>query len=194
MGKTDYDFIVGSAEPALIRAVSSALRGCGFISAGEAKSAPLLLRSLRTVQPWLVVVDTALPPGDLVDLAKIIEDDLLSAALYIERSPLTSPEGYPALKWPFEDVVIGAVAETLCSEFARKQSLHKKVADLQKKLRERKAVEKAKGIIIDRLSVREDEAYRLLQKASMDRRISLGEAAEALVRNPEHTFSLKQLL
>ncbi len=194
MRKNSYDYIIGSADPVLARAVSTALRGRGFISAGEARSGPLLLRALRSVQPWLVVVDTALPPGDVVDLAKIIEDDALAAALYLERGFLGGPEGYPKLKWPFEDMVLMAVAETLCSEFARKQALYKKVSHLQNKLRERKAVEKAKGIITKELSIREEKAYRLLQKSSMDSRITLAETAEALIKNPEEIAALRQLL
>jgi len=55
------------------------------------------------------------------------------------------------------------------------------VADLREALEARKVVERAKGILMRRLDLTEDEAFRRLQKQSQDANRKLAEVAEAIV-------------
>jgi signal transduction protein with GAF and PtsI domain len=52
---------------------------------------------------------------------------------------------------------------------------------IQEELETRKKVEKAKGILMKEQKFSEDEAFRLLRKSSMDRRVSMKEIAEAIL-------------
>jgi GAF domain-containing protein len=56
---------------------------------------------------------------------------------------------------------------------------------LEKKLNERKLVDKAKGLLMERHSMTESEAYEFLRKQSMNLRKSLGEVAEAIITYAE---------
>ncbi len=80
--------------------------------------------------------------------------------------------------------VLGAVANQAAMAIENTQLLADKIAAVEA-LEARKRVEKAKGILMKRHHISEPEAYRLLQKQSMDKRRSLGEVAEAIVVSAE---------
>ncbi len=185
-----YDYCIGSANSNLKRQITIMLNQAGFYSSGEARNVPLFLRKLRSVQPWLAVIDTALPPGNIEHLAAIIENDALAAAVYVNTTGIEQ-SGYVQLSWPVDGPVLAAVAEAVCSEFARKKMLHKKVEILQQKLNERKTIEKAKGMIAKHYSLSEEEAYNFLRKCSMERRITVAEMAARVNANPGSFSALR---
>ncbi len=183
MDRGKYDFCVGTADPAYKRQLTGMLASAGFFATGSAASIPELLRVLRTVQPWLVVVDTNLPPGHVEQLAAIIEDDGLAAAIYL-GAPNQRLARYPRLPWPVEAPVLTAVAETVCLEFIQKKKLKDDVDQLKQKLAERREIEKAKALIMRQLGLDEEEAFRRLRSLSMNQRISLIEAARQVLSKP----------
>lgn len=186
-----YDFCIGTANSGLKKTVTTMLSGTGFYSSGEGKNIPSFLRTLRSVQPWLAVVDTDLPPGNIEELASIIENDGLAAALYLYTGG-TGLNRHFQLKWPVETQVLTAVARAICSEFAHKKTLQKEIETLQRKLFERKQIEKAKGILGSHLLLSEEEAYRRLQKSSMEERITLAEMAGRIINDPAFLSSLSR--
>jgi two-component system, response regulator PdtaR len=188
MGNYKYDYCIGTANAGLKKAVAAYLNEADFYNSGEGKNIPEFLRVLRLTQPWLAIIDTALPPGNIRQLASIIEEDSLSAALFIDTGK-TNMNGYMLLKWPVEAQVLSAVAETLCLEFARKKALKNQIRGLENKLIYRKEIEKAKGILMQNMRINEDRAYRYLQTNSMKRRISMIEMAREVIANPGYYFS-----
>ncbi len=184
MVDTRYDYCIGTVNARLKKSLTVMLAEAGFYSSGEAGSVPLLLRKLRMVQPWLAVIDTALPPGNIEQLAAIIESDGLAAVIYINTSGIRL-DRYVQLSWPVEAPVFTAVAEAVCSEFAHKKKLQREIADLQRKLHKRKIIEKAKGVLASHYSLDEEEAYRFLQKSSMEQRITMTKLAGLIIEDPD---------
>jgi two-component system, response regulator PdtaR len=180
MERGRYDFCVGTADPAFRRQLNSLLASAGFTATGAAASIPELLRILRTVQPWLVVVDTNLPPGNVEQLASIIEDDGLAAAIYL-GAPDQRLMRYPRLPWPVEGPVLAAVAEAVCLEFIQKKKLKDDVDQLKQKLAERREIEKAKAVLMHQLNLSEEDAFRFLRTRSMNQRITLADAARQVL-------------
>ncbi len=189
MGNNGYDFCIGTDNATLGRTVTGMLHEAGFHSSGTNKSVPALLRTLRTVQPWLAVIDTALPPGNIEQLASIIENDSLSAAVYINTTGINL-DLYVQLKWPVDAPVLTAVAEAVCNEFAHKKRLQQEIEDLQRKLDHRKYIEKAKGLVAEYFKLSEDEAYHLLRRASMEKSISLAALARHIIEEPAYLAAL----
>lgn len=183
MSDNNYDYCIGTANAGLRRTITTMLNEGGFISSGEGRSSPDFLRTLRSVQPWLAVIDTALPPGNIRELAEIIEDDVLAAALYINTTG-TFLEKHVLIDWPVQRPVLVAVAGAVCSEYSRKKKLHHTINKLQRKIDERKVIEKAKNILADYYELGEPEAFRILQKYSMENRITLFETANRLITDP----------
>lgn len=190
MTRPYYDFCIGTANQNLKKTVIAMLTEAGFYCTGEGKSTPLLLRTLRTVQPWLAVIDTALPPGNILELADIIEHDCLAAGLYLNTAGMAM-NNYVALEWPVERAVLAAVAEALCSEFAHKKKLRLELAALREKLNERKIIDRAKGIVGQLFSLNEEEAYHYLRRTSMERRITIAETAAQIIANPDSFYKLQ---
>lgn len=191
MVENHYDYCIGTANASLKKSLLTVLAEAGFSCAGESDNIPFLLRKIRTLQPWFAVIDTALPPGNIEQLASIIESDGLTASIYINNKG-TGIDKYVQVNWPLEASALPAVARAVCNEFYRKQKLQKEIEVLNKKLYTRKVVDKAKGVLAKNFSLNEEEAYRLIQKASMDRRLDMADTAAEIIKNPMSFYSFSR--
>ena len=68
---------------------------------------------------------------------------------------------------------------------ASSRRLQDDVDELKSTLRERKLIERAKGILMSRRHLSESEAFRLLQRQSQDRRIPMAKLAESIIQTDE---------
>ena len=76
--------------------------------------------------------------------------------------------------------LVSAVANQAAVAIYNRRLLDEKTA-LEMKLEERKLIERAKGILMKNEGISENEAYRIIQKQSMDNRKSMKEIAEAVI-------------
>lgn len=76
---------------------------------------------------------------------------------------------------------VSHVIDVAIAHFEAHQALKEEVEDLQTKLAERKIVERAKGILMQKKNYGEEEAYRILRKMAMDRNMKLVQVAEQLI-------------
>ncbi|MFO0909290.1 MAG: response regulator [Isosphaeraceae bacterium] len=113
-----------------------------------------------------VVILTAHGHANLIDQA--VEDGVL----YYLLKPVTSPSLHAALQ----------VAVARAHEI---RALRDNVNTLESTLRERKIIERAKGILMSRRNLNEAEAFRLLQRQSQDRRMPMAKLAESIVQADE---------
>jgi two-component system, response regulator PdtaR len=169
------EYCVGIPDPVNRKAAISALSLSGFHCVGEGKDCPHLLRVLRKVQPHLVIMDLSLP-GDVLYTANIIDQEILTAVLLLEQKKGIRTAGarnnsFMVLSLPVNTVVLNYVVETLLIEFNRRKKLHEELRSLKDKMQSRILVERAKGVIMQELSLNEPDAYRFLQKKSMDLRM-----------------------
>ena len=138
-----------------------------------------MLRTVQRVQPWLAVIDVALP-GNSARLAALVEDQGLSGVLLLgKRSPAT--EGFTILSWPVDPPVLTAVGEALCLEFSRKKKLRREAIHLQQKLAARRLIEQAKGMLMQKMSLPEEEAFRYLRRTSMEQSRPMEEVARRII-------------
>jgi len=82
---------------------------------------------------------------------------------------------------PFKESDLFPAIEIAIARFKEFQLLRKEVEDLKDALETRKLVDRAKGILMDREGLKEHEAFRLIQKASMDKRKPMKEIAQAII-------------
>jgi response regulator NasT len=73
------------------------------------------------------------------------------------------------------------IVEVAVARFEEEQALRRELAETTQKLSERKLVERAKGILMHKRGLAEEEAYRALRKLSMDRGRSLAEVSRDLI-------------
>jgi response regulator NasT len=82
---------------------------------------------------------------------------------------------------PFTKADLLPAIEIAISRYAELKALEAEVADLAERFETRKHVDRAKGVLMQRLGLSEPEAFRWIQKTSMDRRLSMREVADAVV-------------
>jgi response regulator NasT len=82
---------------------------------------------------------------------------------------------------PYREEDLAPAIEVALARFREFQELEKQVADLQQALETRKLVDRAKGILMDKQGLTEAEAFRKIQKMSMDNRKAMKEVAEAII-------------
>lgn len=76
---------------------------------------------------------------------------------------------------------VGSILEVAIARFSETEKLRRELADTRANLVERKAVERAKGILMKQRGFDEPQAYHALRKMAMDRNLRIGEVAENVI-------------
>jgi response regulator NasT len=185
--------IIADSKDASRRTIKEILGRAGYKVQAEARSAPDLLRKVRTFFPDLVILDSSLEGGSIGEVAGIIEDDNLSNVLVItEDMRWRNTDDFPHIIKPFTEETLLSVVEVCLLYNSKFSSIKQEVDKLKETLNSRKMVEKAKGILMKTLSISENEAYRKMQKQSMDTGISMKELARAVILAYEDNNLLKK--
>lgn len=178
------EYCLGMLESNDRRAIVSALSVSGHHCVGEGHDSDHFLRVLRKVQPQLAIIDVSLP-GRIRETAEVVEQESLAALILLDSGKRKNPQPmnfrtfpYQVFTLPVDETVLSVVVETVWIEFLRKKELRAELRELKEKLQARTIIERAKGVIMRDLSLTEEQAYRFLQKKSMDLRLPLKKVAE----------------
>lgn len=150
----------------------------GHIVVGEAKDSIAALTQIRSTQPDLVILDAGISK-DSLGIAKTIEESRIAPVVLI--SAYSQMELFHAMKdsWifaylvkPFNEVNLLAALEMAMAKYEKVVELEHQINQLKETLAVRKLVEKAKGLLMQKLKYSEDEAFRYIQQQSMKKRVS----------------------
>jgi response regulator NasT len=172
--------------------LQKAITALGYQVVGEAKDGEEAVALAERLKPDLILMDIRMPKLDgiaaterimqarrtaIIMITAYSERELVEAALQAGAS------GY--LVKPVSDEQIGPAIRVALANFAELNELSGEVSGLKEALEARKVVERAKGILMRRFRMPEDEAYRRLQKMSRDRRQSLRDTAQQVIAAAE---------
>lgn len=175
------------------RALKELLTRSGYLVQAEAQNAPDLLRKARTMFPDIVIMDSGLEGGGIQEIADIITGDELSNVLVlVEGSHWRQLDNIPHIMKPYSEETLLSVIEVCLLYQNRFNSMRQEVDKLRDSLSTRKGIEKAKGILMKKLGIEEAEAYRSMQKESMNRGISMKDLARAIVAAEENEIFDKE--
>lgn len=164
------------------------LEDMGHSIIGEAADGQKALELVRALKPDVVVLDIKMPIMDGLDAAKIIADEKIAPVMLltaysqsdmIDRAKEAGVFAY--LVKPFEEKDLVPAIEIAISRYLEMQDLEAKTTDLEDKLETRKIVDRAKGILMDKYSLKEADAFKRIQQQSMNSRKSMREIAEAII-------------
>jgi two-component system, response regulator PdtaR len=153
--------------------------------AGDGKSAVNLARELR---PDIVIMDIKMPDMDGIEAAMVLTEEKIAPVLLltaysqrdlVDRARQAGVAGY--LVKPFRESDLTPAIEVALARFAEFRALEREVGDLQTALETRKLVDRAKGILMDTQTLSEADAFRRIQKMSMNTRKPMKEVAEAII-------------
>jgi len=174
--------IIGDGKDSSRRRLKDLLTRYGYSVEAEATNGPELLRKARTMYPEIVIMDSNLEGGSVAEIAGIIESDEISSVLVLTQGlQARIPEEVAHIQKPYAEETLLSVIEVLLLYQNRLASVRREVIDLKESLQTRKLVEKAKGILMKQLSIDEAEAYRTMQKESMNRGVSMKDMARAVI-------------
>ncbi|HHW06649.1 MAG TPA: ANTAR domain-containing protein [Clostridia bacterium] len=182
------------AQPDELKKIRWFLTRQGFTVVDETQDGTNALRRIRTVHPDLIVADAELPGLSGVKLAEIVEEEDLAPIIVLTSSDqgglwldFEHPTGIIFLQRPLtKQGLLQTIQLSLISDYKIKH-LKQDIKKLQHQLEERKLVERAKGILMRQNNLTENEAYRLLQKQSMNTGTSLAELAKAIILSHQLT-------
>ena len=161
----------------------------GYAVVGEAADGETAVRLARELRPDLVVMDIKMPPGmDGIDAARILVDERVAPVLlmtaYNHRDLIDRAKDAGVMAFvakPFGEAQFVPAIEVALARFKEFRTLEQELGDTRQALATRKLVERAKGVLMDRHNLREEEAFRRIQRLSMDTRKSMREVAEAIL-------------
>ena len=154
----------------------------------EAGDGAAAVQLARDEQPSLVILDIKMPVMDGLAAAQKISEERLAPVLiltaYSQRELVERAAQIGAMAFlvkPFQKQDLLPAIEIAKGRYQQLAYVADEVGDLTERLESRKQVERAKGILIDRYGMNEGDAFRFLQQAAMDRRLSMREVAEAIL-------------
>jgi response regulator NasT len=168
--------------------VRAALYEAGYAVVAQVTNASELLAAVRVAQPDVIIIDRDSPDRDTLEhLCMVTRDEPRPIVLFTQDKDLARMRA--ALKAGVSAYVVdGLAAERVqpivnvaLARFEQWQALRQELDQAQTGLAERKAIDRAKGILMTQRRCSEDEAYRLLRKTAMDRNARLGEVAENVI-------------
>ena len=180
--------LIADDESIRLLSLAAQLAALGHRVVAEATQGDEAVRLAAEHQPDLAILDIKMPVMDGIEAAEritqarpipIILVTAYSEAQLVERAARANISAY-LMKPIAEDDLLPAITLAL-TRFREFESLRREVADLRDALEARKVVEKAKGILMRRLDLTEDEAFKRMQKQSQDTNRKLAEVAEAVV-------------
>jgi response regulator NasT len=164
------------------------LREAGFDVVGEAEDGEQAVALARQHVPDVVLLDVKMPVLDGLSAAERISKEKLGATVMltafsqtdlVERARDAGAMAYVVK--PFTKADLLPAIEIAVSRYGELRALEAEVADLGERFETRKRTDRAKGVLMKRLGLTEPEAFRWIQKTSMDRRMSMREVADAVV-------------
>jgi len=182
--------IVVAEDEALIRMdLIEMLQEAGYSVVAEATNGAEAIDLVQEHQPDLVILDVKMPVLDgisaaekIISIAPVLMLTAFSQRELVERARDAGVMAYVVKPFTIGDLV--PAIEIAMSRHLQMKSLAQEVADLHERLETRKIIDRAKGILMKALNLSEPEAFSWIQRAAMDRRLTMKEVANAVI-SPE---------
>lgn len=164
------------------------LEAAGYEVVGQAGDGEQAIALAEELQPELIVMDVKMPGIDGITAAdRILENQncaivMLTAFSQSELVDRARDAGAMAyVVKPFTPAELIPAVEIAVSRAQELAALKDEVASLTEQFETRKRVDRAKGLLEERMGLSEPEAFRWIQKTSMDRRLTMREVADAVI-------------
>lgn len=191
MGMTEQSTqrrVVVAEDESLIRMdIVETLRDKGFDVVGEAGDGNKAVELAFELRPDLMVMDIKMPDLDGLSAAERISELKIPVVLltaFSQQELVTRAAEVGAMAFlvkPFSPHDLLPAIEIALSRHAQLVALETEIADLGERLETRKLVERAKGVLSEKMKLTEPEAFRWIQKASMDRRLSMADVSRTVL-------------
>jgi len=179
--------IVVAEDEALIRMDLVEMLGeAGYLVVAQASDGAEAIALVAEHKPDLAILDVKMPILDGITAAEeiiatcpVLMLTAFSQRELVDRARDAGVMAYVLKPFTINDLV--PAIEIAISRHLQMKSLAAEVADLHDRLETRKIIDRAKGILMAALNLTEPQAFSWIQKAAMDRRLTMKEVAQAVI-------------
>jgi len=162
------------------------LTEAGYEVIAQATNGEEAIELANEYKPDLAILDVQMPVLDgisaaekIISIAPVLMLTAFSQRELVDRARDAGVMAYVVKPFTISDLV--PAIEIAISRHTQMRSLADEVANLHDRLETRKIIDRAKGILMKALNLTEPEAFSWIQRAAMDRRITMKEVAEAVI-------------
>ena len=181
--------VIVAEDESLIRIdIVEILRDNGFDVVGEAADGEKAVALAEELRPDIVVMDVKMPLLDGISAAEILTKRHIAPVVLltafsqrelVERAAEAGALAYVVKPFTPNDLI--PAIDIALTRYQQITALEDEISDLAERLETRKMLDRAKGILNDTMGLTEPESFRWIQKASMDRRLSMREVAQTVI-------------
>ena len=180
--------IIADDESLIRMDLREMLTNLGYLVVGEVADGRSAVNQARELRPDIIIMDIKMPDMDGIEAAKILTEERISPVVllsaYSQRDLVQRAREAGVVAYlvkPYREEELTPAIEVALARFEEFKELEAQVTDLQQALETRKLVDRAKGILMDKQGLTEAEAFRKIQKMSMDNRKPMKDVAEAII-------------
>jgi AmiR/NasT family two-component response regulator len=188
-GATPVRILVAEDEALIRMDLVEMLQEAGYTVVAQATNGEEAIALATEHRPDLAILDVKMPILDgisaaekIISIAPVLMLTAFSQRELVERARDAGVMAYVVKPFTIGDLV--PAIEIAISRHTQMRSLAEEVADLHERLETRKIIDRAKGILMKALNLSEPEAFSWIQRAAMDRRLTMKEVAHAVI-SPE---------
>ncbi|MGH2364723.1 MAG: ANTAR domain-containing response regulator [Chloroflexota bacterium] len=180
--------VIADDESVIRMDLKEMLASLGYLVVGEAGDGETAVNLARELHPDLVIMDIKMPGVDGIQAAGILTEEHIAPVLLltafsqqelVENAKAAGVVGY--IVKPFRDSELLPAIEVCLARYREFSELRREAGTLRETLEARKVIDRAKGVLMDTQSLSEADAFRRIQKLSMNARKSMREVAEAIL-------------
>ncbi len=182
--------IIADDESIIRMDLREMLANLGYLVVGEVGDGRSAVNLARELRPDVVIMDIKFEGDEFdgIDAAQMLTRERIAPALlltaYSQRDLVSRAKdagvvGY--LVKPFREQDLSPAIDVALARFSEFRDMEQQVGDLEQALETRKFVDRAKGILMDTQHLTESEAFRKIQKMSMNTRKPMKDVAEAII-------------
>ncbi len=188
MSETHRSVVIAEDEALIRLDLKEMLEEEGYVVVGEAGDGAAAVELTTSLQPDLVILDIKMPILDGISAAEQIAAMRLTPVVILtafsQRELVERARGAGAMAYlvkPFTKADLVPAIEMAVTRFSEIRALETEVASLHERLAARKVLDRAKGVLQVRYGLNEAQAFRWIQKTSMDRRMTMRNVAQAVL-------------
>lgn len=168
------------------------LKGLGYDVIGIARSGAEAVSLAGRLKPDLIMMDIRMPEMEGTEAAARIRDaspvPIIMLTAYADKETIKKAEAAGALAYlvkPVNENELPPAINIAMARFKEIQNLRSQVTELEDSLEARKLIERAKGILMQRLGLNERDAYERLRQRARDKRAKMRDIAQAIIEAEE---------